>query len=578
MGTLLKGQKFTEILLPILTRIGSFVHFLGLFLQIKEEGVFELMTKYIFVTGGVVSSIGKGIVAASLGRLLKNRGLKVTIQKFDPYINVDPGTMSPYQHGEVFVTDDGAETDLDLGHYERFIDINLNKYSNVTTGKIYSEVLRKERKGEYLGETVQVIPHITNEIKEKIMRAAKMTDSDVIITEVGGTVGDIESLPFLEALRQMKADVGADNVMYIHTTLIPYLKAAGEMKTKPTQHSVKELRGLGIQPNILVVRTEQPVSQNVKNKLAQFCDVEPEAVIESPDVDTLYSIPLLLQKQGMDRIVCEHLKLETPEADMEEWKQLEEKVLNLKKKVRIALVGKYVELPDAYISVVEALKHSGFAFDADIELDWIKAQDLTKENVAEYLKDADGILVPGGFGDRGVEGKIEAIRYARENDVPFLGICLGMQMACVEFARNVVGLEDAASAETTPETTNNIIDLMADQENIENLGGTLRLGLYPCKIKKGTKTAEAYDGADVVQERHRHRYEFNNKYRQLFEEKGLVFSGVSPDNRLVEIVELTEKKFFVGCQFHPELISRPNRPQKLIKGFVGAALSEREGK
>lgn len=578
MGTLLKGQKFTEILLPILTRIGSFVHFLGLFLQIKEEGVFELMTKYIFVTGGVVSSIGKGIVAASLGRLLKNRGLKVTIQKFDPYINVDPGTMSPYQHGEVFVTDDGAETDLDLGHYERFIDINLNKYSNVTTGKIYSEVLRKERKGEYLGATVQVIPHITNEIKEKIMRAAKMTDSDVIITEVGGTVGDIESLPFLEALRQMKTDVGADNVMYIHTTLIPYLKAAGEMKTKPTQHSVKELRGLGIQPNILVVRTEQPVSQNVKNKLAQFCDVEPEAVIESPDVDTLYSIPLLLQKQGMDRIVCEHLKLETPEADMEEWKQLEEKVLNLKKKVRIALVGKYVELPDAYISVVEALKHSGFAFDADIELDWIKAQDLTKENVAEYLKDADGILVPGGFGDRGVEGKIEAIRYARENDVPFLGICLGMQMACVEFARNVVGLEDAASAETTPETTNNIIDLMADQENIENLGGTLRLGLYPCKIKKGTKTAEAYDGADVVQERHRHRYEFNNKYRQLFEEKGLVFSGVSPDNRLVEIVELTEKKFFVGCQFHPELISRPNRPQKLIKGFVGAALSEREGK
>ena len=578
MGTLLKGQKFTEILLPILTRIGSFVHFLGLFLQIKEEGVFELMTKYIFVTGGVVSSIGKGIVAASLGRLLKNRGLKVTIQKFDPYINVDPGTMSPYQHGEVFVTDDGAETDLDLGHYERFIDINLNKYSNVTTGKIYSEVLRKERKGEYLGATVQVIPHITNEIKEKIMRAAKMTDSDVIITEVGGTVGDIESLPFLEALRQMKADVGADNVMYIHTTLIPYLKAAGEMKTKPTQHNVKELRGLGIQPNILVVRTEQPVSQNVKNKLAQFCDVEPEAVIESPDVDTLYSIPLLLQKQGMDRIVCEHLKLETPEADMEEWKQLEEKVLNLKKKVRIALVGKYVELPDAYISVVEALKHSGFAFDADIELDWIKAQDLTKENVAEYLKDADGILVPGGFGDRGVEGKIEAIRYARENDVPFLGICLGMQMACVEFARNVVGLEDAASAETTPETTNNIIDLMADQENIENLGGTLRLGLYPCKIKKGTKTAEAYDGADVVQERHRHRYEFNNKYRQLFEEKGLVFLGVSPDNRLVEIVELTEKKFFVGCQFHPELISRPNRPQKLIKGFVGAALSEREGK
>jgi CTP synthase len=546
-----------------------------LILQNSLKGVFQFMTKYIFVTGGVVSSIGKGIVAASLGRLLKNRGLKVTIQKFDPYINVDPGTMSPYQHGEVFVTDDGAETDLDLGHYERFIDINLNKYSNVTTGKIYSEVLRKERKGEYLGATVQVIPHITNEIKEKIMRAAKMTDSDVIITEVGGTVGDIESLPFLEALRQMKADVGSDNVMYIHTTLIPYLKAAGEMKTKPTQHSVKELRGLGIQPNILVVRTEQPVSQSTKNKLAQFCDVAPEAVIESRDVETLYSIPLALQAQGMDQIVCDHLKLNAPVADMTEWQALEEKVLNLKKNVRIALVGKYVELPDAYLSVVEALKHSGFAYDADITIDWIKAHELTKDNVDEYLKDADGILVPGGFGDRGIEGKIEAIRYARENDVPFLGICLGMQMACVEFARNVVGLENANSAETDPDTANNIIDLMADQENIENLGGTLRLGLYPCKVKKGTKTAAAYEGEEVVQERHRHRYEFNNKYREIFEAEGMVFSGVSPDNRLVEIVEIPENKFFVGCQFHPELISRPTRPQRLIKAFVGASLDNR---
>ncbi|MGX7201729.1 CTP synthase [Enterococcus plantarum] len=531
------------------------------------------MTKYIFVTGGVVSSIGKGIVAASLGRLLKNRGLKVTIQKFDPYINVDPGTMSPYQHGEVFVTDDGAETDLDLGHYERFIDINLNKYSNVTTGKIYSEVLRKERKGEYLGATVQVIPHITNEIKDKIMRAASMTDADIIITEVGGTVGDIESLPFLEALRQMKAEVGSDNVMYIHTTLIPYLKAAGEMKTKPTQHSVKELRSLGIQPNILVVRTELPVSQGTKNKLAQFCDVEPEAVIESRDVETLYSIPLALQAQNMDQIVCDHLKLEAPVADMTEWRALEEKVLGLKKTTRIALVGKYVELPDAYLSVVEALKHAGFAFDSDIAIDWIDSQELTEENVAEILKDADGILVPGGFGDRGVEGKIEAIRFARENDVPFLGICLGMQMACVEFARNVVKLEDAGSAENNPDILNNIIDLMADQENVENLGGTLRLGLYPCKLKKGTVTAAAYEGQEVVQERHRHRYEFNNKYRELFEEKGLVFSGVSPDNRLVEIVELPEKKFFVACQFHPELISRPNRPQHLIKGFVEASLN-----
>ncbi|EOT29894.1 CTP synthase [Enterococcus saccharolyticus] len=533
------------------------------------------MTKYIFVTGGVVSSIGKGIVAASLGRLLKNRGLNVTIQKFDPYINVDPGTMSPYQHGEVFVTDDGAETDLDLGHYERFIDINLNQYSNVTTGKVYSEVLRKERKGEYLGATVQVIPHITNEIKDKIMRAATTTDADIIITEVGGTVGDIESLPFLEALRQMKADVGSDNVLYIHTTLIPYLKAAGEMKTKPTQHSVKELRSLGIQPNILVVRTEQPVSQGTKDKLAQFCDVAPEAVIESLDVDTLYSIPLNLQKQKMDQIVCDYLKIDAPEADMTEWQALEEKVLNLKKSVRIALVGKYVELPDAYLSVVEALKHAGFADDADIDIDWVNAAEITAENVAAQLKEADGILVPGGFGDRGIEGKIEAIRYARENDVPFLGICLGMQLACVEFARNVVGLDGAHSAETDPNTPHNIIDLMADQENVENLGGTLRLGLYPCQLKAGTKTAAAYNDESVVQERHRHRYEFNNDYREQFEEKGLVFSGVSPDNRLVEIVEFPENKFFVACQFHPELISRPNRPQRLIQAFVDASLENK---
>lgn len=531
------------------------------------------MTKYIFVTGGVVSSIGKGIVAASLGRLLKNRGLKVTIQKFDPYINVDPGTMSPYQHGEVFVTDDGAETDLDLGHYERFIDINLNKYSNVTTGKIYSEVIRKERKGEYLGATVQVIPHITNEIKEKIMRAATMTDSDVIITEVGGTVGDIESLPFLEALRQMKAEVGADSVMYIHTTLIPYLKAAGEMKTKPTQHSVKELRSLGIQPNILVVRTELPISQGIKNKLAQFCDVAPEAVIESRDVETLYSIPLALQAQKMDQIVCDHLKITAPPADMTEWIKLEQKVLNLKKKVKIALVGKYVELPDAYISVVEALKHAGYAHDADIEINWINSQLVTPGKAEELLGDADGILVPGGFGDRGVEGKIEAIRYARENDVPFLGICLGMQMACVEFARNVVGLDDAASTETKPDTLNNIIDLMSDQEDIENMGGTLRLGLYPAKLRANSKTRALYNDQEVIQERHRHRYEFNNKYREIFEDEGMVFSGVSPDNRLVEIIELPEKRFFIAPQYHPELISRPNRPEPLFDGFIGAGLA-----
>lgn len=530
------------------------------------------MTKYIFVTGGVVSSIGKGIVAASLGRLLKNRGLKVTIQKFDPYINIDPGTMSPYQHGEVFVTDDGAETDLDLGHYERFIDINLNQYSNVTTGKIYSEVLQKERKGEYLGATVQVIPHITNEIKDKIMRAASTTDSDIIITEVGGTVGDIESLPFLEALRQIKTDVGSENVMYIHTTLIPYLKAAGEMKTKPTQHSVKELRSLGIQPNILVIRTEEEVSEGTKEKLAQFCDVPKEAVIESRDVDTLYSIPLNLQAQNMDQIVCDHLKIEAPAADMTEWKQLEQRVLNLEKTVKIALVGKYVELPDAYLSVVEALKHAGFESNSDIDINWVQAEDITEENVSEYLSDADGILVPGGFGDRGLEGKIEAIRFARENDVPFLGICLGMQMACVEFARNVVGLKGAASGETTPDAEHKIIDLMKDQENIENLGGTLRLGLYPCEIKAGTKTAEAYNNQAEVAERHRHRYEFNNDYREMFEEKGLTFSGVSPDNRLVEIVELSDKKFFVAAQFHPELISRPTKPQALFNGFVKASL------
>ncbi len=530
------------------------------------------MTKYIFVTGGVVSSIGKGIVAASLGRLLKNRGLKVTIQKFDPYINVDPGTMSPYQHGEVFVTDDGAETDLDLGHYERFIDINLNQFSNVTTGKVYSEVIRKERKGEYLGATVQVIPHITNEIKEKIMRAATTTDADIVITEVGGTVGDIESLPFLEALRQMKADVGADNVMYIHTTLIPYLKAAGEMKTKPTQHSVKELRSVGIQPNILVVRTEKPVSQGTKDKLALFCDVAPEAVIESRDVETLYSIPLALQAQKMDQIVCDHLKINAPQADMTEWIALEEKVLNLKKMTRIALVGKYVELPDAYISVVEALKHAGFAYDSDIQIDWINSETVTFENAASLLKEADGILVPGGFGDRGLEGKIEAIRYARENNVPFLGICLGMQLACVEFARNVVQLEGAGSAETDPAIPHNIIDLMSDQENIENMGGTLRLGLYPCKLKAGSVAAQAYDNEDVVQERHRHRYEFNNQYRDQLETAGLSFSGTSPDNRLVEIIELPKHKFFVGCQFHPELISRPTRPQRLYKAFVGKAV------
>ncbi|WP_461202056.1 CTP synthase [Anoxybacillus sp. TBDG-1] len=531
------------------------------------------MTKYIFVTGGVVSSLGKGITAASLGRLLKNRGLKVTIQKFDPYINVDPGTMSPYQHGEVFVTDDGAETDLDLGHYERFIDINLNKYSNVTTGKIYSTVLKKERRGDYLGGTVQVIPHITNEIKERVFRAGRETNADVVITEIGGTVGDIESLPFLEAIRQIKSDVGRDNVMYIHCTLVPYIKAAGEMKTKPTQHSVKELRSLGIQPNVIVVRTEMPMSQDMKDKIALFCDIDPKAVIEARDADTLYAVPLMLQEQKLDQIVCEHLKLNCNEANMTEWVALVEKVRNLSNKTTIALVGKYVELQDAYISVVEALRHAGYAFDADIDIRWINSEHVNRDNVAQLLQGVNGILVPGGFGDRGIEGKIEAIRYAREQRIPFLGICLGMQLASVEFARHVVGLKDAHSAEIDPNTPHPIIDLLPEQKDIEDLGGTLRLGLYPCKLIEGTKAYEAYQD-EVIYERHRHRYEFNNEYRTMMEENGFVFSGTSPDGRLVEIIELKDHPWFVAAQFHPEFTSRPTRPQPLFREFIRASLEK----
>jgi CTP synthase len=545
-------------------------------LNIRNNAQTELegdlfMTKYIFVTGGVVSSLGKGITASSLGRLLKNRGLNVTIQKFDPYINVDPGTMSPYQHGEVFVTDDGAETDLDLGHYERFIDINLNKYSNVTTGKIYSTVLRKERRGDYLGATVQVIPHITNEIKERVFRAGKETNADVVITEIGGTVGDIESLPFLEAIRQIKSDIGRDNVLYIHCTLIPYIRAAGEMKTKPTQHSVKELRGLGIQPNIIVVRTEMPVSQDMKDKIALFCDIDAKAVIECRDADTLYSIPLALQEQNMDQIVCDLLKLNTPEPDMTEWKALVDKVLNLSKKTRIGLVGKYVELQDAYISVVEAMKHAGYAFDADVEIKWINSEEVTADNVAELLNDVDGILVPGGFGDRGIEGKIFATRYARETKKPFLGICLGMQLATIEFARFVLGLEGAHSAEFDENTQYPIIDLLPEQKDVEDLGGTLRLGLYPCRIIEGTKAFAAYQ-EEVVYERHRHRYEFNNHFRKEMEDAGFVFSGTSPDGRLVEIIELKDHPWFVASQFHPEFVSRPTRPQPLFRDFIKATL------
>ena len=531
------------------------------------------MTKYIFVTGGVVSSLGKGITAASLGRLLKNRGLNIAIQKFDPYINVDPGTMSPYQHGEVYVTDDGAEADLDLGHYERFIDINVSKFSNVTTGKVYSAVLKKERRGDYLGGTVQVIPHITNEIKERLVRVAKETNADVVITEIGGTVGDIESLPFLEAIRQMKGDFGGENVMYIHCTLIPYIRAAKEMKTKPTQHSVKELRSLGIQPNIIVVRTEYAVPQDMKDKIALFCDIKASEVIEARDAESLYEVPLMLQEQHMDQIVLDHFGIKAPEADMTDWTALVDRVQNLSKKVRIGLVGKYVELQDAYISVVEAMKHAGFAFDSDIEVKWINAEHVNEDNVAEWLNDVDGVLVPGGFGDRGVEGKIAATAYARENKVPFLGICLGMQLATVEFARNILHLKDAHSSELNPATPYPIIDLLPEQKDVEDLGGTLRLGLQPCKLVHGTKAYEAY-GQELVYERHRHRYEFNNEYREQFEAAGFIFSGTSPDGRLIEVIEIPNHPFFVASQFHPEFISRPQRPQPLFREFIKAAVGE----
>ena len=531
------------------------------------------MTKYIFVTGGVVSSLGKGITASSLGRLLKNRGLKVTMQKFDPYINIDPGTMNPYQHGEVYVTDDGTEADLDLGHYERIVDVRTSKYSNVTTGKIYQEVLEKERRGDYHGATVQVIPHITNMIKKKIMRAALTTDSDVIISEIGGTVGDIESTPFMEAIRQMRREVGEDNVMYIHCTLVPLLHAAHEMKTKPTQHSVAELRSIGIQPNMLVLRAEQPIDQEHKDKISDFTDVPVDRIIESIDAPSLFDVPLEFQKQGMDQKVCDFLHLESPkpEADMEAWKKLDERAKNLEHKTKITLVGKYVELEDADISVTDALQHAGYLYNTKIEVDKVQAEDITEDNIAEIMKDSDGLIVPGGFGTRGLEGMITAIKYARENDIPFLGICLGMQMASVEFARNVLNLEDANSAEAEPNCKNNIIDIMADKRDEENIGGTLRLGLYPATLKEGTKTREAYDNQDVIQERHRHRFEFNNKYREAFEKAGMVFSGVSPDNRLVEIIELPKKKFFIAAQYHPEFLSRPQRLEGLFKSFIGAA-------
>lgn len=539
------------------------------------------MTKYIFVTGGVVSSLGKGITAASLGRLLKNRGYKVTIQKFDPYINIDPGTMSPYQHGEVFVTDDGAETDLDLGHYERFVDENLSKASNVTTGKVYQSVINKERKGEYLGSTIQVIPHITNEIKERVMRVGKADNADIVITEIGGTVGDIESLPFLEAIRQVRKDLPNKNdVIYIHVTLVPYISAAEELKTKPTQHSVKELRSIGIQPDIIVCRTVKELSENMKKKIALFCDVEPDAVINNLTADSIYDVPLLMEQEGLDHIALKKLGLADRPVDLSDWKDMVARIHNAKGVTRIALVGKYVKLHDAYLSVVEALSHAGYAYGTKIDIRWVNSEEIeeNKPDLSEVFKDIDGIIVPGGFGYRGIEGKIDAIRYARENKIPFLGLCLGMQCAVIEFARNVCAMKKANSSEFIPDTPYPVIDLMSDQEDVTEKGGTMRLGIYPCKLKDSTKARKLYDNKEIIYERHRHRYEVSNELRPILEKAGLVISGTSPDGRLVEIIELKDHPYFEATQAHPEFKSRPNRPHPLFLGFIEAALKERKKK
>lgn len=527
------------------------------------------MAKFIFVTGGVVSGLGKGLTAASLGRILKNRGFKVFMQKLDPYINVDPGTMSPYQHGEVFVTADGAETDLDLGHYERFIDEELNKNSSVTTGRIYSTVIAKERRGDYLGATVQVVPHITNEIKSRIYRAASSSNADIVITEVGGTVGDIESLPFIEALRQVRLDLGYENTLYIHTTLLPYLGGSKEVKTKPTQHSVKELLGYGIQPDIIVCRSDHEITQELKDKISLFCNVPTKAVISNYNVDVLYELSTMLHNQHMDDLVLEHFGLKAPEADMTEWDALVERVKNLKDKVTVAMVGKYVQLPDAYISVNEALHHAGYYANSEVEIKWINSEEITKENVADTLKDADAVLVPGGFGHRGIEGMITAIQYARENDIPFLGICLGMQLASIEFARHVVKLDDVNSLEFDKNCMTPLISLMEDQ-SLETMGGTQRLGNYTCQLIDGTMAKRLY-GQDVIHERHRHRYEFNNVYRKALEDAGMVISGINPKRNLVEIVELPDHPYFIACQFHPEFRSRPTRAHPLFQGLINAA-------
>ncbi len=528
-------------------------------------------TKYIFVTGGVVSGLGKGITAASLGRLLKARGLKVAAQKLDPYINVDPGTMSPYQHGEVFVTEDGAETDLDLGHYERFIDENLNKFSNLTTGKVYWNVLNKERRGEYLGETVQVIPHITNEIKDFIYAVGKKTDADVVITEIGGTTGDIESQPFLEAIRQVGLEIGRENSLYIHVTLVPFLRGSDEHKTKPTQHSVKELQGMGINPDIIVLRCDEPLEENIFRKISLFCNVKPDCVIENMTIPILYEAPIMLEKNRFSDIVCRELGINAPEPNLSDWNEMLERIRNRTKKVTIGLVGKYVQLHDAYLSVAEALRHAGYFVGARVQIKWIDSETINRENVSATLAGCDGLLVPGGFGNRGIEGKIATAEYARKNNVPYLGICLGMQIAVIEFARNVCGLADANSGEFDENSEHKVIDFMPDQSDSINKGGTLRLGAYPCKIVPGSRMSECYN-SELIYERHRHRYEFNNDYRETLSKAGLVISGTSPDGHIVETVEIPQNDFYVGVQFHPEFKSRPNKPHPLFSGLVSAAL------
>ena len=535
------------------------------------------MTKYIFVTGGVVSGLGKGITAASLGRLLKARGLKVAAQKLDPYINVDPGTMSPYQHGEVYVTEDGAETDLDLGHYERFIDENLNRFSNLTTGRVYWNVLNKERRGEYLGSTVQVIPHITNEIKNFVYHVGKETDADVVITEIGGTIGDIESQPFLEAVRQVSLEVGRENSLFIHVTLVPFLRGSDEHKSKPTQHSVKELQGMGINPNLIVLRCDEPLEESIFQKISLFCNVKPDCVIENITLPYLYEAPLMLEEANFSSVVCRELGIDAPEPDLTEWIELVERIKSREKVVNIALVGKYVQLHDAYLSVAEAMQHAGYTMNADIHIHWVDSEKLTETNFEESLSSYDGIIVPGGFGERGIEGMILAARYARENRIPYFGICLGMQIAVIEYARNVAGIADAHSGEFNEVTKHKIIDFMPGQSDDINKGGTLRLGAYPCHIKEGTTMERCY-GAREISERHRHRYEFNNTYREVLENAGLTLSGLSPDGRLVETIELSDRPFYVGVQYHPEFKSRPNKAHPLFKGFIQAALEIAENR